>query len=281
MQLRSYLKDATTIVKMYERRKRRLVRLPPVPDPRPGARIGPPDYVGIGVQKAGTTWWSHLLSQHPQNESLPKELRYFQVGWNADFTDKEIDRYHRYFPRSSGTVAGEWTPNYITQPWAIERLKRAAPNATLLVLLRDPLARLRSGLRHYAFHIPGPLEMEYVYKNIDAGLYSRQLDYVQQHFSREQIFLLQFEKCLSNPEGEIARTYERLGLDPDFRPNGILDRVNEGRGTPVPLSGDFELAMRELYLPDAARLASEWPEIDLSLWPNVASKQPRSESRLR
>ena len=31
----------------------------------PGNETGPPDFVGIGVQKAGTTWWYELMLTHP------------------------------------------------------------------------------------------------------------------------------------------------------------------------------------------------------------------------
>ncbi len=41
------------------------------PDLEPGEETGPPDFVGIGVQKAGTTWWYRLLTAHPGVSSRP------------------------------------------------------------------------------------------------------------------------------------------------------------------------------------------------------------------
>ena len=35
---------------------------PPCP---PGMTIGPPDFVGVGVPKAGTSWWFSLILAHP------------------------------------------------------------------------------------------------------------------------------------------------------------------------------------------------------------------------
>ena len=269
MRYRERAKTQATVAKLEQYRIHRLVELPRAPDVPAGARTGPPDYVGIGIQKAGTTWWNRLLSEHPQNESKFKEIRFFQVGWNGDFGDPQIEQYQSYFPRSPGSISGEWTPNYMMQAWTIERLSRAAPDATLLVLLRDPLARLRSGLRHYAFRFPGPLEMEHVCQNIDAGLYAQQLDTVTRYFPREQVFLLQYERCLSKPASELARTYDRLGVDPEFRPAQITEPVNQGQGTPVALSRDFESEISDLYRADGARLAHDWPELDLDLWPSV------------
>ena len=37
----------------------------------PGEETGPPDFVGIGVQKAGTTWWFELVLTHPDVSTPP------------------------------------------------------------------------------------------------------------------------------------------------------------------------------------------------------------------
>ena len=36
------------------------------PAPGPGEEVGAPDFVGIGVQKAGTTWWYALDAEPPR-----------------------------------------------------------------------------------------------------------------------------------------------------------------------------------------------------------------------
>ena len=46
----------------------------------PGEAVGPPDFVGIGVQKGGTTWWYDLLMTHPRlyaRADIHKERHYF------------------------------------------------------------------------------------------------------------------------------------------------------------------------------------------------------------
>src|SRR6516162_10204326 len=50
------------------------------PELRPGEVTGAPDFVGIGVQKAGTTWWYSLLAAHPDVSSrldIHKERHFF------------------------------------------------------------------------------------------------------------------------------------------------------------------------------------------------------------
>lgn len=117
----------------------------------PGWRVGPPDFVGVGAQKAGTSWWHRLISEHPSVALRPdqaKELHYFDSFFDRPFTRADAARYHGFFPRPYGAKSGEWTPRYLTDFWAHEQLRMAAPEAGIIVLLRDPVDRYRSGLTH-------------------------------------------------------------------------------------------------------------------------------------
>jgi hypothetical protein len=198
-----------------------------------------------------------------------KEIRFFQHHWNEEFTDARVTEYHRYFPRPVDRVSGEWTPNYMLDPWTAQRLHRAAPDARILVILRDPVARLRSGLRHVAYHYYGRPHPRLVSEAIDFGRYAEQLTRLARHFSRSQILVLQFERCVVDPEGELARTYEFIGVDPGFVPGDLRDPVNESKGPPVAVPSDLMDVARRLYLADVDQLRSDWPEIDLDLWPGV------------
>ncbi|HZW00376.1 MAG TPA: hypothetical protein VFF55_02335, partial [Candidatus Deferrimicrobium sp.] len=116
---------------------------PPVPE---GWRIGPPDYIGIGVQKAGTTFWWKLIAKHPDVVGTLKETHQLtRLGWRPMF-EEDIESYHRYFPRPEGAITGEWTPRYMSVPGVVDTMKAVAPDAKLLVQLRDPVERYRSGV---------------------------------------------------------------------------------------------------------------------------------------
>src|SRR5262245_11934290 len=96
----------------------------------------PPDYVGVGTARSGTSWWDHLISQHPdvvRAPGRPKELHFFDELWTGDLDDQAIERYHRHFMRPAGSVAGEWTPGYMLDAWTPALLRRAAPDARILV----------------------------------------------------------------------------------------------------------------------------------------------------
>src|SRR5262245_38927313 len=72
----------------------------------PGSRCAPPDFVGIGAQRCGTTWWYELVTAHPEvHPGIAKELHYFHRYWGRAFTERDAARYVRYFPRPEGKLA--------------------------------------------------------------------------------------------------------------------------------------------------------------------------------
>jgi hypothetical protein len=282
--LRRYVRTAATRVKLHDQKQRGaedqkprliedqnqrrtgVVRVPP-PCP-PGWQTGAPDYVGVGTQKAGTTWWNLALSAHPQVHCPRKEVHFFEDRWNEALTEVQVRQYHQYFPRPVGMISGEWTPRYMLDPWTPGQLHQSAPGARILILLRDPIARLRSGLRHMAVRQPGTLPPQMVNEAIAFGRYGEQLDGLLRHFPREQILVLQFERCLRDPQGELARTFAFLGVDPRFVPEGFHQPVNEGQGPVLSIPADLIDRARELYVTDTNRL-SYLAEIDLGLWPEL------------
>src|SRR5262245_42500030 len=77
------------------RRARR--SLPAVPS---GWTTGPPDFVGVGTQRSGTSWWLNVIAAHPGvTEPWMKELHYFNRFSHVPFGEEAIDGYHRCFPR--------------------------------------------------------------------------------------------------------------------------------------------------------------------------------------
>lgn len=236
-----------------------------------GWRTGPPDFVGVGVQKAGTSWWHRLLASHPgvaPRLDRQKELHFFDAFSGRQFGRADAARYQALFPRSEGALAGEWTPRYLSDFWTPGQLAVAAPDARLLVLLRDPVDRYRSGITHEinlgARRNP-MLAIEVMYR----GMYHVQLTALLRHFPREQVLVLQYERCRDDPQGELARTYAFLGLaEVGFVPAELGERVNPTPTQKLLLPAQLRDELQALYAPDVRALAEEFHEIDLALWPN-------------
>jgi hypothetical protein len=242
-----------------------------------GMSGGPPDFVGIGAQKAGTSWWYDLVCSHPGVYCHPDfhKERHFLSALGAGY-DLGIDRladYEGWFPRPPGTVTGEWTPDYLYFHWVPELLSRVAPSAKLLVLLRDPIERFRSGLTHQSVNGSGGSAAG-AEEAFARGLYASQLARWAGYFPREQFLVLQYERCRQDPAGQLAATYAFLGLDDGFVPPG----ADEPPPPPVVqrpvLSEERRALLVGLYQDDVIALVRSYPEVDLGLWPDFAGHAP-------
>ena len=239
-----------------------------------GWRTGAPDFIGVGVQRCGTTRWSDLISSHPEVVQLnsAKELHYFDQFYAGGFTPADVARYHEYFPRSNECKTGEWTPLYISAPWVPRLLAAAAPDARLLVLLRDPVERYLSALElntRVARRRGATLSRYAPLEAYGRGLYHSQLAGLLKHFERSQLLVLQYERCTEEPLSELRRTFEFLGLgDTGFVPE--LDAHPKQQPEKPTLEPDARAAYVEAYRDDVTSLLDAFPEIDVQLWPNFA-----------
>ncbi len=239
------------------------------PAPGPGEETGPPDFVGIGVQKAGTTWWYELLATHPgisRRPDLHKERHFFDRFATLPFGPDDARDYAGWFPRTPGTQSGEWTPDYLSLPWVPPLLGRAAPSTRLLVLVRDPIDRLVSGLAHQR-RVGVAADGATIADALERGFYHRALARWLEHFEADQLLVLQYERCVVERDAQLAATFEHLGLDPRPLPAAEAP-VTAGPGRPAAVPAELAGRLVELYQHDVAALADRWPSIDLGLWAN-------------
>lgn len=247
-------------------------RVPP-PAP-PGCDVGPPDFVGIGAQKAGTSWWFELLLAHPAVYHPPgvhKERHFFAPFAVEAFESPDVDKYHGWFPRPPGTVTGEWTPDYLHQRWVAPLLAAAAPEVRLLVMVRDPIDRLLSGLAHAEMHSGSHLG-EVMADAVERSFYSAPLRRFTDLFPPEKVLVLQYERCVADPLGQLERTFRFLELDELPSTPTVADvRVSPTLSAKPELSDDARLRLRDLYAADVTELTASYPDIDVDLWPNFTT----------
>lgn len=237
----------------------------------PGEDAGPPDFVGIGVQKAGTTWWYELLLQHPgisSPESIHKERHFFDRFGSVPFGPQDIDHYHGWFPRRQGVLTGEWTPDYFAYAWTPPLLKRAAPDARLILMLRDPIERFLSGLAHQE-RAGESTGANAINDAMQRGFYNRSLASWQEHFDADQLLVLQYERCVADPVKELHVTYQHLGL-PDVHPAGLTASSGTSAASAGRLDPDVKKRLVAIYEADVIALATRQPDVDLTLWPNFS-----------
>jgi len=236
-----------------------------------GDQVGPPDFVGIGVQKAGTTWWYDHISAHPSVASpagVHKERHFFDRFGAQHFGTREVEQYHGWFPRRPGQIAGEWTPDYFTHDWTPELLYRAAPDTRLLLLLRDPVDRFRSGLAHRR-RVGEPMDGGGIADAVQRGYYHRALLRWFDHFDEDRFLILQYEQCVGDPTRQLEATFRFLGVPDASGPIG-LQEVMPPADRHEPLDRELTQRLVDLYEADVRALDERLPTLDLSLWPNFA-----------
>lgn len=186
--------------------------------------------------------------------------------------DDVAEQYASLFPRPEGSITGEWTPRYMHDFWSLRLLRRAAPQAKILVMLRDPVERWRSGTSRavrLADEAGEPIRLVQLSDAVWRGFYFEQLRRLFDLFPREQVLVQQFEKARDEPLSEMARTCEFLGIEPFTELPGAMNRKREPREK-RPLPGEMREELVALLADDVRRTAELVPEIDLARWPNFA-----------
>ena len=249
-----------------------------------------PDFVGVGTQNAGGGWWHDLLLLHPSiapPHGGDKELHFFDQFCARPMTDEDVRRYHDHFPQRDETISGEWTPRYMYDPWTPLLLRRAAPDATLLVMLGDPFQRYRSRLARARSEADPDEEELYMADAAGRGRYATQLRRLYDVFDRSAVLVLQHEQCRLDPLGEYRRTLRFLGLGDEHVPRRVRRMAASGTRRrhavralravrvlrPPPsaeLWPDIEAALHDELDPEMAELRSLVPGLRLELWPSCA-----------
>jgi hypothetical protein len=148
-------------------------------------------------------------------------------------------------------------------------LARAAPDARLLLMVRDPVERLRLGLAA-TIDNRGSQVGAYTADAVDRGYYGAQLKRLLEFFPSEQVLILQQEQCRADPVGEAARTYRFLGLDHLHHPVPHQPPPTGTVGSDVHWDPDTDRRLAELYGEDVIELRSLAPDLDVALWPHFA-----------
>jgi len=240
------------------------------PAPAPGDVVAAPDFVGVGVQKAGTTWWYDTIAAHRSVHGparRPKELHFFDRFWGEPFGADDIVAYRRWFARPAGQLAGEWTPRYLHDWWVPPMLAAAAPATRVLVLLRDPVERYLSGVAHELSSrgrsdpaIPGDA--------LRRSCYAAQLERLLAAFPADQVLVQQFERCVDQPRLERSRAWDFLGLEPDLAAP-VPAATNVTSGLRPEMSGAVLEALERELSADLHRLVRMQFDIDPARWPSA------------
>src|SRR5688572_21937591 len=257
--------------------------------PGDGVITGPPDFIGVGTQRSGTTWWQRLLKRHPAIKTprnRKKEQHFFDKFGKRPMKPDDIARYHELFPRGPGELSGEWTPRYMRDIWGPRVVAQAAPEAKVLIMFRDPVERFRSGVLHQGMRTPYRDAQWLATDAIERGRYALQLRRVYDYFDEDQVLVLQYEQCRVDPFQQYRRTLDFIGAPQHEPKEPTRTRGTAQKSRKEPIWDDVRYSIVRELEGEVAALAELAPSLDVGLWPNFEhlvtdSSRPAPASRPR
>jgi Sulfotransferase domain len=162
-----------------------------------------PTFLGIGVQRGGSTWLHTLLASHPDvyMPTIRKEIRFFDryfengLGWYEGFfcPPEDANKYQ---------AIGEISPEYYECQDCPERIFNTFPQIKMIMMLRHPISRAYS---QYGFNVQrrnyrGSFEdfLATRPRALEKGFYSRYLKEYLRYFDRRQFLPLVFEDVFTD-----------------------------------------------------------------------------------
>jgi hypothetical protein len=204
----------------------------------------------VGSYRCGTTSMFTYLAGHPDiNPATIKEPGFFfSQRWQDDPPayprGHEAESYLSLF-RGRGRVLLEGTSNYLHDPGCAARIHAALPNARVIIMLREPVARLISWYRFLqlqgwlgkdvAFEDwvrqqmddPRPVnERPYALQALQHGNYAADVDVFLKTFG-EHAMVVWFDEFKRDPERVMRRVCALAGIDPAYYQGYRFDTRNE------------------------------------------------------
>jgi hypothetical protein len=215
----------------------------------------------VGEQKAGTTYLYNYLRQHPEVcMSVVKEPGYFCKdliedsiefhGENLYYDYTNLKKYHDLFKDFSKKVVGEATSVYLYSKKAAQEIYQYNPNAKILIMLREPISFLYSlhsqYLKETTEDIEEFMEAYQLYSQRKKGekiprrvrspslvfykdriKYDRNIKRYLDHFDKDQLKIIIFEKFIKNNQKYLNEIMRFLDIDQNI--NISVNKTNPHR----------------------------------------------------
>jgi hypothetical protein len=186
----------------------------------------------IGAMKSGTTSLFDILSQHPKIcPARNKEPDFFIKDRDQSSLDSYLALWD--WKNNAHTVALESSVAYTKEPYITgvpERIQQSnLGQYKFIYMLRDPLSRIESQIRHGLFAGWG--------KSLDEGIpasalnlsrFAMQLDNYLKYFSKDNIMIITLEEFADTPHEILANICTFLGINSEFQFTNVTETRNSG-----------------------------------------------------
>ena len=240
-----------------------------------------PNFVVIGAMKAGTVSLGHYLDEHP-NVFVGRGGRFNEPNYFIAEQNWPRGRgwYESLFDRAGGAAAiGECSPSYT---WAHVyrgvpgRMARVVPEARLVYVVRDPVARMQSMYMHQVSAGRERRRAEVALlddRYLGPSRYGFQLAAFLDHFDRSQVLVIASEELRERPREALSAVFTHLAVDPAAVDLDKRRQDHRSIDKPVPRLHDLEWLPRR-----QAKLNPRWrPDQRTGLARLVTTRRARAE----
>ena len=215
----------------------------------PEGRQNTADIIGIGAQRAMTSWLHLILSAHPDAWAFPDCSPLTSTDKEAHYWTRNHHRGPDWYrvlmtpPERRERLSLDVTPDYaLLDPAQIAECHALSPGAQVIFILRDPLARALSALRMHSLWDSGHAPAEALRLELDDATRARmerarlrQMADAAGQLRRwraayPDMLVLNYETLATDPLAGALGILTACGLDPDAMPPAAREKL-ERRAT--------------------------------------------------
>lgn len=244
-----------------------------------------PNFFIVGAAKSGTTSLWQYLRQHP-DIFMPSDIAWKEPSYYCETYGIEDYALYLSLFKEAGTQKkiGEASTAYLSSPESAGRIRKAVPDAKIIIMLRNPVDRaysLYKWMHRYGYEKLTPFEAalnaevqsrkdnetfvkEYSRKGgpayyrdflyFSSGLYYEQVKLYYSLFPASQVTVIILEEFAERTLESVRNIYRFLDVDPNFTPE--IKIHNEGAPGYENLSEKLRLDLERRYLPDVTNLSA-------------------------
>jgi hypothetical protein len=216
-----------------------------------------PTFVVIGAMKAGTVSLRHYLDEHPGvflgRGGMFGEPNFFIAEHNWS---RGRGWYESLFDGADRAAAiGECSPSYSmahVYRGVPRRMAQVVPEARLVYVVRDPIARMQSMYMHQVSAGRERRRAEVAlldHRYLGPSLYGFQLAAFLDHFDRSQVLVIASEVLRDRPREALSAVFDHLAVDPAAVDLDERYQDNRSIDQPVPRLHDLEWLPRRQFKP--------------------------------
>jgi hypothetical protein len=195
-----------------------------------------PIFFIVGAPKCGTTAMNDYLNKHPDIFMAKKELHYFGKDLKTKIKLSESEYLRHFQMAGSKKIIGEASVWYLFSQTAADEIKRFAPGAKILIMLRNPVEVIHSlhsqhlidgnedvpdfekalkldEVRKKRMNLPHSVDFFELPPYKDSILFTNQVKRYLDVFGKENVRIILYEDFITNTEEEVLKTLTFLGIE--------------------------------------------------------------------